>query len=294
MTLFQILILAAIQGAAELLPVSSSAHVIVAEKLMGLDPSAPQMTFLLVMLHTGTMFAVLVYFWKRWKRIFQGNGRGFVRNIIVASAVTGFVGLALKVLIEKIILEKFLGHTKGEVEELFQHLPLIAANLLVVGALIVYAGKKATGSQRQNLSNAALTDQDSLHIGLIQAICLPLRGFSRSGATISAALVRSIPRALAEDFSFALAVVLTPPVILLEARRLFKATEGAAALQAQDIANLLQPALFGMLFSFIAGLLALKWLSRWLEAGKWQYFGYYCLGASVVVMALQFSSFTSG
>ena len=49
-----------------------------------------------------------------------------------------------------------------------------------------------------------------------------------------------------------------------------------------------------MLFSFIAGLLALKWLSRWLEAGKWQYFGYYCLGASVVVMALQFSSFTSG
>ena len=126
------------------------------------------MTFLLVMLHTGTMFAVLVYFWKRWKRIFQGNGRGFVRNIIVASAVTGFVGLALKVLIEKIILEKFLGHTKGEVEELFQHLPLIAANLLVVGALIVYAGKKATGSQRQNLSNAALTDQDSLHIGLFK------------------------------------------------------------------------------------------------------------------------------
>ena len=63
MTLLQVLILAAVQGAAELLPVSSSAHVIVTEKLMGLDPSSPEMTLLLVMLHTGTMFAVIAYFW---------------------------------------------------------------------------------------------------------------------------------------------------------------------------------------------------------------------------------------
>src|SRR5262249_30259744 len=64
---WQIFVLAVIQGAAELLPVSSSAHVILAEKLMGLDPSSPEMTFLLVMLHTGTMFAVLVYYWRRWR-----------------------------------------------------------------------------------------------------------------------------------------------------------------------------------------------------------------------------------
>ena len=62
--LLQVIILAVVQGLAELLPVSSSAHVIVAEKLMGLAPSAPAMTLLLVMLHTGTMFAVIVYFWK--------------------------------------------------------------------------------------------------------------------------------------------------------------------------------------------------------------------------------------
>ena len=67
--LLQILFLGLVQGAAELLPVSSSAHVIVAEKLMGLDPASPAMTFLLVMLHTGTMVAVIAYFWKAWKRI---------------------------------------------------------------------------------------------------------------------------------------------------------------------------------------------------------------------------------
>ena len=62
MSILQILGLALVQGFAELLPVSSSAHVIIAEKLMGLDPTAPDMTLLLVMLHTGTMFAVIVYF----------------------------------------------------------------------------------------------------------------------------------------------------------------------------------------------------------------------------------------
>ncbi len=79
---FQILILALIQGACELLPVSSSAHVIAAEKIMGwlagkpIDPSSPEMMMLLVMLHTGTMFAVIVYFWNRWRRdYFQSRGQ---------------------------------------------------------------------------------------------------------------------------------------------------------------------------------------------------------------------------
>ena len=81
MTLLQILGLAVIQGAAELLPVSSSAHVIVAEKLMGLDPTAPEMTLLLVMLHTGTMFAVIFYFWQSWKESFFSSRRVFIDSV---------------------------------------------------------------------------------------------------------------------------------------------------------------------------------------------------------------------
>src|SRR5437868_1611682 len=72
----QILILAVIQGAAELLPVSSSAHVILAAKLMHLEPKSPQFIFLLVMLHTGTMFAVICYFWPRWRWLFSGKDEG--------------------------------------------------------------------------------------------------------------------------------------------------------------------------------------------------------------------------
>ena len=68
---FQILLLGLIQGTAELLPVSSSAHVIVVEKLLKLDPADPQMTFLLVMLHPGTMFAVIAYSWTAWRATFS-------------------------------------------------------------------------------------------------------------------------------------------------------------------------------------------------------------------------------
>src|SRR5271156_1298686 len=103
MSAFQIIVLAAIQGAAELLPVSSSAHVIVAERLMGLDPSSPEMTFLLVMLHTGTMFAVLVYFWRRWKSLLTSgtlSWRAFIKFLIIATVCTGVVGLTLKHFIE--------------------------------------------------------------------------------------------------------------------------------------------------------------------------------------------------
>src|ERR1039457_2899743 len=102
MTLLNILVLAVVQGVCELLPVSSSAHVIVAEKLMGLDPTAPEMTLLLVMLHTGTMLAVIVYFWRSWRERYFASSNTFwqfAKLVTVATAVTGVIGLALMLLL---------------------------------------------------------------------------------------------------------------------------------------------------------------------------------------------------
>ncbi len=129
MTFFNILILAVVQGVCELLPVSSSAHVIVAEKLMGLDPTAPDMTLLLVMLHTGTMLAVIVYFWRAWRERYFASSRLFWRfaaRVTVATALTGAIGLALMVLIERVILR---GSAHAEVEYLFGNAYVIAAGL---------------------------------------------------------------------------------------------------------------------------------------------------------------------
>ena len=120
----------------------------------------------------------------------------------------------------------------------------------------------------------------------MQGLCLPFRGFSRSGATISTGLLAGVTRQAAERFSFALAVVLTPPVVAREALRLFKPKPGMPALPHGGIAHLAAPGLVGMVFSFLAGLVALKWLSGWLETGKWQWFGVYCLLAAGVVLFL--------
>jgi undecaprenyl-diphosphatase len=277
----QILILALIQGACELLPVSSSAHVIAAEKIMGLDPSNPEMTMLLVMLHTGTMFAVIVYFWKGWKRDYfasSGQIQWFAIQIIIATICTGVVGYGLKIVIEKIFMR---GVPHAEIEDLFSNLPLIAGALAAVGALIIYAGWR----EEKNPRHSEIQPAHSFWIGIVQGICLPFRGFSRSGSTISTGLLLGLPKQKLEEFSFALAVVLTPPVIAREALRLLK--EHALSGQG-SVLHLFVPSLVGMLFSFAAGLLALKWLSRWLEAGRWKFFGFYCLIAAVGVLILHF------
>src|SRR5215475_10358072 len=119
MSLWQVVVVGIIQGFTELLPVSSSAHVVVAEKLMGLDPTTPAMTLLLVMLHTGTMFAVIVYFWRSWQSTFFASMQAFrerALQVVVATAVTGVVGLALMEVIKRV----FAGNTAGfEIENLF-------------------------------------------------------------------------------------------------------------------------------------------------------------------------------
>ena len=279
---FQILILALVQGACELLPVSSSAHVIMAERLMGLDPSSPEMTMLLVMLHTGTMFAVIVYFWRGWKRDYfasTGQLQWFAIQVIIATVATGVVGYGLKVFIEKIFMR---GIAHAEIEDLFSNLPLIAGALVAVGGLIIYAGRRAEKTPR----HSEIQPAHAVWIGIVQGICLPFRGFSRSGSTISTGLLLGLPRQKLEEFSFALAVVLTPPVVAKEAWRLLK----DHALSGPDSAlHLFLPGVVGMVFSFIAGLLALRWLSRWLESGRWQWFGYYCLVAAAGVLTVHFT-----
>lgn len=284
-TWLQIIILAILQGAAELLPVSSSAHVILAEKFMGLDPSSPALTFLLVMLHTGTMFAVIVYFWNAWKESYFSSCervRATLPSLLIASAITAVLGGILKVVIEKVILG---GGAKAEVEQLFSNLPLIGGALVAAGLLIIVAGLFA----KEEGADQEITLPTSGLIGIVQALCLPFRGFSRSGATISTAMLLGINKRRAEEFSFALAVILTPFVVLLELHRLLKVN--ATADQPVHLASLLLPGIVGMVCSFVAGLLALRLLSSWLESGRWHYFGFYCLALAAVVFAFAWGVF---
>jgi undecaprenyl-diphosphatase len=275
--LLQILLLGLVQGAAELLPVSSSAHVIVVEKLLGLDPSSPEWTFLLVMLHTGTMFAAIVYFWNAWRRSYFSSRAAFIiglKQVIFAIIFSAIVGLALDQLIEKVFL-------KGrDVENLFSQLPLLGIGLLVAGVLIIISGIRAPSRP----AGKDVTNFSASLVGAVQGVCILFRGLSRSGATISTGLLAGVGRLQMEEFSFALAVVITPPAIARELRRLVEMHPEVT--NASNLLSLVLPGIIGMGSSFVAGLLALRLLSRWLETGRWQLFGLYCLAFAVFVFVL--------
>ena len=252
LTPLKIVVLAIVQGLAELLPVSSSAHVITAEKLMGLDPSQPETVLLLVMLHTGTMFAVIFYFWRAWKKTFFASREVFRQQAVwlaTATTVTLVLAGALKVGIEKWMA--VVGHVEeGRVELLFGNLGLVAAALAAAGVLILVAGlveRRHTGEREIRLDDAAW-------IGFVQGLCLPFRGFSRSGATISVGLLKGVLKQRAEEFSFALAVILTPIAdgyAVWQVLRKHHGTSGPAMTW-----NIFTPGLLGMVCAFIAGLLA--------------------------------------
>ena len=156
MPVFKVLILAIVQGLAELLPVSSSAHVVVTEKLLGLDPSAPEMTLLLVLLHTGTMFAVIAFFWRQWKRTYFVSADAFKRFVvraIWATALTAVIGYPIIHVIEHHQRAQILAtaassttvacsYGKGDVEALFSRLDFVAPALFAAGLLILWAGMK--------------------------------------------------------------------------------------------------------------------------------------------------------
>jgi undecaprenyl-diphosphatase len=284
---FQIVVLAVIQGLAELLPVSSSAHVIVAAKLMGLDPASPEMTLLLVMLHSGTMFAVVVYFWAAWRRTFFLSRDAFRRIallLVYSTLLTGLVGYPIKLGIEKIALRNV---ANAEIEMIFGNLTLVAVALAAAGCLIIYAGlrRSSPGEGKEEIGW-----REAGWMGAIQGLCLPFRGFSRSGATISTGLILGAAKSRSEEYSFALAVILTPPVVAREVKRVLESRHDVAVVGGSAW-HLFGFSMLGLVLSFLAGLLALRWLSRWLEHGRWHFFGVYCLAASLGVLVLRYRGF---
>jgi undecaprenyl-diphosphatase len=283
MSLLKAVVLAIVQGLTELLPVSSSAHVIITARLLQEDMSTPANAFLLVMLHTGTMVAVIVYFWRQWMDTFFSSRQAFFRFaqlVFVACVLSGAVGYPLILAIVHILGGRA---SHAEIEDLFNKLNWIAPALGAAGILILYAGLREARHPANSTKGELRTVGwlQAVVMGIVQGFAIPFRGFSRSGSTISCGLMADGGRAPVESFSFAMAVAITPLAIAREVYRLVRADIHAGA--SVNLAAALAPSLLGLACAFLAGLLALKWLSRWLQQGRWYWFGIYCLLAAVVV-----------
>lgn len=286
MAVWHVIILAIVQGLAELLPVSSSAHVIVAAELLHENMSTPNNALLLVLLHTGTMFAVIAYFWRRWmQEVFASWAKFYcvVKLIFVSSLLSGLVFLPVDKLVEHVLSR---GGQHADIEALFNKLNWIAPALALAGVLILYAGLREARRRPKTEAEKSTAQRgihwlDAIVMGILQGFAIPFRGFSRSGATISGGLLTGGERTEIEWYSFAMVVAITPLAIAWELRRVYKSARLAGFVV--HWGPVLTPGLIGMIFSFVAGLIALKWLSRWLENGRWHWFGIYCLLAAGAV-----------
>ena len=185
MSALQAIVIAILQGATELFPVSSLGHAVVLPALLHwpLDQRSPEFLPFLVMLHLGTATALLVYFWRDWWSLATGVlGLASPHQVTESRRVFALIVVAtIPAVIVGFLLEKFVRGLFGA--------PLVAAVFLMVNAVLLLAGEKLRGRSHRPLSG--LTMMDALTIGCWQCTAL-IPGISRSGATIVGGLLRGI------------------------------------------------------------------------------------------------------
>jgi undecaprenyl-diphosphatase len=242
MDYFDAVILGIVEGLTEFLPVSSTGHLTIAEKALGLQVDDPGVTAYTAVIQMGAIFAVLLYFHRdisriavAWVRgIFKPEYRGHVDHrfgwyVIVGSIPIGIVG--------------FLG--KDVISGPLRSLWWVGGALVLWSAVLVYAERVATQARGER----EVTMTDSIVIGLAQCIALA-PGISRSGATISAGLIRGLDRVTATRLSFFLSI----PALL--AAGLYELKDAIGS----DIG--IGPTAVGTFVSFLVAYVAIAWLLR--------------------------------
>ena len=269
MPIYQVVILALVQGFTEFLPISSSAHLALAPWLLGWQDQGLSFD---IALHVGTLAAVLIYFFKDWMQILAqgfgqqiGNDPELKQNpkllwyLAAASIPIGIFGYAFKHTVETVLREnKFV------------------IGFMLISVALLMALAERIGSMRKELG--AVTFVDSMWIGLFQALAI-IPGTSRSGITLVAGLSRQLNRAAAARFSF----LLSTPAILAAAAKdvLDLRKEGGVPHEMQ------LPMALGMLISAITGCLVIAFFMRYLKTNSLKFFIVYRIvfGIFIIVMA---------
>ena len=252
-------LLGLVQGLTEFLPVSSTAHLILVQELLKLDPERFGLSFD-VALHLGTALAVLLYFAATWIALARDLARGRWREpaLIVAGTIPAAIAGVL---------------FQSAVERELRGAAVIVAGL-VIGSL-VFVAAETLGARRRSLRDLGIAD--ALVMGIAQAIAL-IPGISRSGITISAGLARELRREDATRFSFLLA---TPVIVGAGAKTLLDARKAAELFAKPDVLAI------GFAVSFVSGLAAVAFMVRFLRTHSLTWFvGYRLALAAALVIAL--------
>jgi len=275
MQTLQAVIMGAFQGLTEFLPVSSSGHIVITSALYKLITGAnvqyvnQEEIFFDILIHLATLFAVLIYFFDKIKKIFLGFVKSAVTKkfeneefkygayIIAATFITGVFGLIIKDFAHEL--------TKN---------PVIVSLLIMATGLILFISEKIkTEDKKMNIKTALI-------VGLFQGFAI-LPGISRSGMTISSAMMNGVKRVNAAEFSFILSV----PVIILASLIYPLISFDLSQVKSFNITAMA----LGMLTSFIIGYICIKGFMKFVEKCTLKGFSYYCfiIGAiSAIVFAI--------
>jgi undecaprenyl-diphosphatase len=233
MTAVQAMLIAVLQGATELFPVSSLGHAVVLPALLGwgFDQRSPDFLPFLVMLHLGTAAALLLYFWRDWLALLTGLvGLGPAHQVGESRRVILLVVIAtIPAVVAGFLLEKAVRGLFGS--------PVIAAGFLVVNAGLLLFGERLRGRLAGGGERAlsSLTPMDAAVIGLWQCAAL-IPGVSRSGATIVGGLLRGVDHAGSAHFSFLIATPIILGATVLEVPKLLHADVAPGVFQLSAIA----------------------------------------------------------
>ncbi|NLT22112.1 MAG: undecaprenyl-diphosphate phosphatase [Syntrophorhabdus sp.] len=257
MTVLQSILMGAVQGITEFLPISSSAHLIVIPWFFNISQGNINPLTYDVMLHFGTLFAVILVYGKKFFRV-------VIEGLVDFRDGRGTDSMLFKMAIATIpaVVAGFLGK---DIIETYLRAPFVAAFMLALVSILMIL------SERINIERSELTMPIAIAIGVAQAVAL-VPGTSRSGVTITMALLLGLKKSEAVDFSFMLSIPIILGVSLYEMRHVHFQGDGVSLYA------------MGMLSAFVFGAASLKFLIGYLKGHTLDIFAYYRIGLALVIL----------
>lgn len=262
MTLLQSFLLGIIQGLTEFIPVSSTAHLLIAQNLMGISANDAVFSFL-ILVQWGTLISLFIYFWEDlfnlvkafFAKPFSSEENSLTWHIIIATIPALLVGYLLKDTLEKLFTT-----------------PLLAASIRLFAAAILLSLAEWLGKRKRYLGE--MTKSDALIVGLFQVFAV-FPGASRSGSTISGGMLRGFTREAAAKFAFLMSI----PVMLAAG-----AYESLDLLKMPGLAEFIPILLVGFITAAFVGWLAIRWLMDYLNKHSLYAFAVYCALVGAIVL----------
>ncbi len=257
MSIIEAIILGIVQGLTEFLPISSSGHIELGKALLNIH-TADNLLFSIVV-HGATALSTIIVFRREIINIFKGlleyknnESLNYTIKLVLSMIPVGIIGLRYE----------------DKIEALF------TGNVLLVGGMLIFTGVMLAMTYFYKKTTKDISYSRALIIGVAQAVAI-IPGVSRSGATISSALLLGVDKAKATQFSFLMVLLPILGATLLKVRDYFENPAVAGGISTIAL-------IAGFMAAFISGLFACMWMIKIVKKGKLIYFAYYCFAVGLI------------